>query len=352
MGRSTEIIKLDADNIDIDRLGFAAEVIRNGGLVAFPTETVYGLGADALNEAAVESIFRAKGRPSDNPLIVHIADKGMVDSLVRSTTNEALRLMDSFWPGPLTIVMDKSGAVPRIVTAGLDTVAVRMPLHPVALALIKLSGCPIAAPSANVSGRPSPTDAKHVIEDLSGRVDVIIDAGPAKVGLESTVLDATVMPPVILRPGGITPEQLRAVIGEVGIDPALLSKDRADIIPKSPGMKYTHYSPKAQVIIIRGGLARVAGRINQMIDEYEAKGIRAGVMATEQTGSFYPKGTVISAGDRDRPETIAANLFRVLREFDDRQVQVILAEAVDNTGIGLAVMNRLQKAAGYNIIEV
>jgi L-threonylcarbamoyladenylate synthase len=228
----TEIIKLDKNNLDMDGIRYAAEVIRQGGLVAFPTETVYGLGANALNEAAVKNIFEAKGRPSDNPLIVHVADTSSVDELVQHIPPNAPALMDRFWPGPLTMIMNKSNIVPQIITAGLNTVAVRIPSHPVALALIREAGLPIAAPSANKSGRPSPTSAKHVIHDLSGKIDVIIDGGFTKVGLESTVLDITVTPPIILRPGFITPMQLKEVLKEVDIDPGLLAKQSKDIIPK------------------------------------------------------------------------------------------------------------------------
>lgn len=348
----TEIIKLDLDYMDMDKIDHAAGILKSGGLVAFPTETVYGLGANALDETAVKKIFEAKGRPSDNPLIVHISSKNEVDRLVRSIPANAEKLMNTFWPGPLTLVLDKSGLVPQVITAGLDTVAVRVPSHPAALALIKAAGLPIAAPSANTSGKPSPTLAEHVIEDLTGKVDVIIDAGNSTVGLESTVLDVTVDPAVILRPGGITPEQLEQVLGIVGIEPALSGKMDKDIKPRSPGVKYTHYSPKAQVIVIEGMLPGVVEKISELLREYERKGIKAGVLATEQTQGFYTGAEVISAGSRNNPETIASSLFGALREFDNRKVEVILAEAIEKTGIGLAVMNRLNKAAGYHIIKV
>ncbi len=337
--------------MDMDKLRHAAEVLKGGGLVAFPTETVYGLGADALNETAVRGIFEAKGRPSDNPLIVHISDKNDVDCLVKEIPSEAGLLMDEFWPGPLTLVMYKSPAVPSIISAGLDTVAIRMPSHPVAAALIRESGLPIAAPSANTSGRPSPTIVRHVIEDLSGRVDIIIDAGPANVGLESTVLDVTVTPPLILRPGGITREQLEGVIHGVGIDPALSARHSGNLKPKSPGMKYRHYSPKAEMILIVGGLQDVVGKIRNLAVDYRDKGRTVGILATEQTKEYYRDFKVISSGDRQRPETIASNLFRYLREFDSMGVDLILAEGIESVGIGLAVMNRMSKAAGYNIIK-
>ncbi|HHW30892.1 MAG TPA: threonylcarbamoyl-AMP synthase [Clostridiaceae bacterium] len=358
----TEIIKLYADNIDMDKLRYAAQVIRDGGLVAFPTETVYGLGANALNEEAVRKTFEVKGRPPDNPLIAHIACKDDI-KIVSKVALEGYvkKLTDEFWPGPLTLIMEKTDRVPYITTAGLDTVAVRMPSHPVAMALIKESGVPISAPSANSSGKPSPTRAEHVIKDLSGKIDVIIDSGETTVGLESTVLDITTWPPVILRPGGITPSQLSRVLGTVEIDPAITAKGsgNTNYTPKSPGLKYKHYSPEAEVIVIEGRPSAVAGEIIRMAKHYIEKGLKVGIMATEQTKNFYydddiicQNTEIILLGDREKPETIAANLFRALREFDNRRVKVVLAEAVESTGIGLAIMNRLNKAAGYNIINV
>jgi L-threonylcarbamoyladenylate synthase len=354
----TEIIKLDLNDPDMDKLRYAAGILRNGGLVAFPTETVYGLGANALDEAAVKGIFNAKGRPSDNPLIVHISEKSSLHTIVRDVPNKAELLMDKFWPGPLTLVMPKSSEVPTVITAGLQTVAVRMPAHPIALALIRESGVPVAAPSANTSGKPSPTTAKHVIDDLYGRIDVIIDAGYSEVGLESTVLDITSTPAMILRPGGITQTQLEQVLGVVDVDPAIMSYLNKDIIPKAPGMKYLHYSPKADVTIVEGKLDKVVEKIRSLCRENFSKGIKVGILATSQTQDIYNNDKkecsnleIISAGDRDNPETIAAQLFQALREFDDRDVQIILAEAVDNAGIGMAIMNRMNKAAGYKIIN-
>lgn len=348
----TEIIKIDRNNIDMDKLKYAADVIKQGGLVAFPTETVYGLGANALNEAAAHNIYKAKGRPSDNPLIVHICSPGELNPLVESIPQKAYKLMERFWPGPLTMIMNKSEAVPRTTTGGLNTVAIRMPSHPVAMALIRESGVPIAAPSANLSGKPSPTNAEHVIHDLSGRVDVIIDAGSVNIGLESTIVDMTVDPPMLLRPGGITPRELEKVLGKISIDPSLSGLNLSDEPPKAPGMKYTHYSPDADVIIIEGDLEKVVDRINQMASEYRSKGKKVGIMATEQTKDRYNGFLVISMGDRNRPETIASNLFTDLREFDNNDVNIVLAEAVDATDIGMAIMNRMNKAAGYNIIKV
>lgn len=348
----TEIIKIDVNNMDKSGIRYAAEVLKSGGLVAFPTETVYGLGANALNETAVKNIFVAKGRPSDNPLIVHIADRCEVDKLVTYIPACAHDLMEKFWPGPITLIMEKSNLVPLSVTAGLNTVGIRMPSNLVAHELIRESGVPVAAPSANTSGRPSPTNAAHVIEDLFGRVDVIIDAGSCSVGVESTVLDTTSSPPVILRPGGVTLEQLEKVLGEVTLDPAILTERNGDFVPKAPGMKYKHYSPKGQVIIVEGALDNVVSKINELIGEYSSKGLRVGVMSTDQTSSSYQGAEVISLGNRKNASEIAANLFKVLREFDEKKTEIILAESVSSSGIGLAIMNRLNKAAGYNIIKV
>ncbi len=347
----TEILKIDINNIDAEKIKYSAEVIKSGGLVAFPTETVYGLGANGLDEKAVKKIFEAKGRPSDNPLILHIADRKQVFELAKDVPSNAGKLMDSFWPGPLTMIFNKAQNVPGVISAGLDTVALRMPSHPIALALIKESGVPIAAPSANTSGRPSPTNAKHVIEDLSGKIDVIIDAGNAKIGLESTVLDVTVDPPVVLRPGGITLKQIGDVIGHADIDPTLMTKAEGDFRPRSPGMKYKHYSPKADVIIVEGSPDRVLQKIKELVCMHSQKGKTVGVLATDQTKELYPSVEVISLGDRDKLETVAANLFWALREFDKKNVDIIVAEAVDYEGIGLAVMNRMKKAAAYNIIK-
>ncbi|OPZ92713.1 MAG: Threonylcarbamoyl-AMP synthase [Firmicutes bacterium ADurb.Bin419] len=349
----TEIVKINIDNIDISKVKYAAQVLRDGGLVAFPTETVYGLGADALNEEAVKKIFEAKGRPSDNPLIVHVADKNSVENLVSYIPDKAFYLMDKFWPGPLTLVLEKLLIIPEIITAGLDTVAVRVPSHPISLALIREAGIPVAAPSANVSGKPSPTDSKHVINDLNGKVDVIIDGGLSDIGVESTVVDMVLDPPMLLRPGGITVEQLESVLGRIQIDSSIAKKSLGDsVIPRSPGMKYKHYAPKAEVIIVEGEQEKTVLRINEMARDYRDKGIKVGVLATDQTIHLYPELLAVTLGSRLSPGTIAANLFKAFRDFDKTDVQVILAEAVDISGIGFAVMNRMKKAAGYNIIEV
>jgi L-threonylcarbamoyladenylate synthase len=347
----TKILKIQSDNIDIEKIKYAAEVLRGGGIVAFPTETVYGLGADALNENAVKKIFEAKGRPSDNPLIVHITGKESVGGLAMAVSEKAQVLMDRFWPGPLTLVLEKSDKIPPVITAGLSTVGLRAPSHPIALALIREAGISIAAPSANLSGKPSPTTSKHVIDDLNGRVDVIIDGGSADIGVESTVLDVTTDMPVILRPGGVSFEQLRDVVGNVSIDPSLMKKPSEDLVPRAPGMKYTHYSPKADVIVVEGEPLKVAEKINSLIMEYQSQNIPVGVLSTKQTRELYKGIPSITLGDRMEPETIAANLFKAFRDFDDIGIKVILAEAINNEGIGLAVMNRMKKAAGYNIIK-
>lgn len=350
---NTKVIKIDPENMDISKLSEAAEALRTGKVVAIPTETVYGLGANALNTEAVSKIFKAKGRPSDNPLIVHIADKEKVFELVESVPEKAAELMDKFWPGPLTLVLRKSPKIPDIITAGLDTVAIRMPEHPVARELIRLAGVPVAAPSANVSGKPSTTTAQHVLDDMDGKIEIIVDAGSSRVGLESTVLDVTVEPPVLLRPGGVTPGQLEKYIGRVDIDKTILGKINAENVPKSPGMKYKHYSPEAQVVIVKSeDKLKQTAKILELAQENKSQGKKVGICATVQTAAEYKGFETLSMGDRDHPETIAASLFALLREFDDRAVDIIFAEAVDQHEVGLAIMNRMVKAAGYKIIEL
>ncbi|MDF2877971.1 MAG: Sua5/YciO/YrdC/YwlC family protein [Clostridia bacterium] len=337
---------------DINHLNIAADVIQKGGLVAAPTETVYGLCANALNPASVRSIFKAKGRPSDNPLIVHIADQSMLSNLVTSISDEALLLMKTFWPGPLTLIFKASSLVPKEVTAGLDTVAIRLPSHPVMQKLIDLSGVPLAAPSANTSGKPSPTNAQRVIEDLDGKVDVIIDGGSSSVGVESTVLDMTSDVPVILRPGGITYEMLRAVLKTVIIDRAISHTLSADLLPKAPGMKYTHYAPNAEVFIVKGHSEAVMIKISELIKLSKSQGKAVGILATDETSHLFHADLVLSAGPEADLNVIAANLFEKLREFDDAHIDIVYSLAFPKEGIGYAVMNRLEKSASYHIIEV
>lgn len=350
---STKVIEIFEDNIDLDKLAEPAHALAEGKLVAFPTETVYGLGANALDTKAVQKIYEAKGRPSDNPLIVHIAKKDSLAMLVSEVPTKAKLLMDAFWPGPLTLVFKKSAFVPMSITAGLDTVAVRMPEHPIALELIRLAGIPVAAPSANVSGKPSPTEAKHVLEDLDGKIEYVVSGGKSRVGLESTVLDITSDIPVLLRPGGITPDQLQAVVGEIQIDKTILGKIDEDNVPRAPGMKYKHYAPKAEVTIVEGkDPLEQAINILNLAGESRRQGRKVGICATSQTVGNYREYITLSMGDRERPESIASNLFSILREFDSLGVDMIYAEAVDNSGVGLAIMNRMIKAAGYNVFKI
>lgn len=344
---STRLWNIDKNNPDPHIIERAADTIKKGGLVAFPTETVYGLGANGLDGRAVAGIYRAKGRPPDNPLILHVADVTMAGRLSSELPAAARLLISHFWPGPLTLVVPRSGDIPEEVTGGLDTVAIRMPDHPVALALIRSAGLPVAAPSANRSGRPSPTTASHVQEDLQGRIDVILDAGPAGLGVESTVLDLTGETPVILRPGGVTLEQLVPLVGQVIVDPSVLGeKLPRDRVPRSPGMKYTHYAPAAPVVLYEGNQGEAVGRLSARAKELLARGERVGILATEENRACYPEGAVIfTMGPRENPAAAAASLFGLLRQFDQRQVNIILAEGLEPKGIGLAVMNRLRRAA-------
>ncbi len=339
------------NRIDPELMTLAGRIIRSGGLVAFPTETVYGLGGDALDPDASRRIYTAKGRPSDNPLIVHIADMGALEKIVSDIPSAARLLADAFWPGPLTMVLSKSPAVPLETTGGLNTVAVRMPSHPAALELIRKSGGYIAAPSANTSGRPSPTEAKHVQADLDGKIDMIIDGGPVGIGIESTIIDLTEDVPLVLRPGFISLEMLQSVLGEVRMDPGLHSEDPA-FRPKAPGMKYRHYAPKASLTIVEGSEAAVRAKIEDLARQAEESGGLAGIIATDEDASVYAHGIVRSAGTRSDEITISQRLFGILREFDDLHVSVIYSEAFDTPQLGAAIMNRLIKAAGHQIIQV
>lgn len=332
-------------------LSFAASVLQQGGLVAMPTETVYGLAANALDPVAVSRIFKAKGRPSDNPLIIHIGHMDQLPPLVKDISPTAKKLIDAFWPGALTLVFFSSPIVPEIVSAGLPTVAIRFPSHPIAQRLIKTSGLVLAAPSANTSGKPSPTTAQRVLEDLDGKIEVIIDGGRVDVGLESTVVDVTGQVPVILRPGKVTQEMLRAVVGTVDIDPALSKLGDANFIPKAPGMKYTHYSPNADVYIVEGEESDVTRTILDLVSKNHAKDKKVGIMATDETISSYTQGDmIVSLGSKFDLENIAYSLFEALRAFDDAKVDIVYTESFSQEGIGDAVMNRLTKAASHNII--
>ncbi len=333
-------IKVNPNRIERKKIEMAANVIKKGGVVAFPTETVYGLGANAFDENAVRKIFELKGRPIDNPLIVHICKKRDIYRLAKDVPKIAKKLIARFWPGPLTLVLKKSEIIPDIVTAGLDTVAIRMPSHRVALKLIEYSNVPIAAPSANKSGRPSATSAKHVIEDFDEKVDCIIDAGESTIGLESTVLDLTETPPIILRPGAITREMLERVIGDVRVE---TYSER----PKSPGMKYRHYAPNATLILLEGDVKSLEGKIRKEIEKYKDKKIAAVIFKESELNI---KGVdIIRLCSKNDFETIAKNLFKILRELDEANYDVILFEGVEDRGMGFAIMNRLRKAASIII---
>ncbi|UQD53598.1 threonylcarbamoyl-AMP synthase [Bacillus methanolicus] len=334
------------DNIrNYPQISQAASLLKQNEVIAFPTETVYGLGGNAESDEAVQKIFEAKGRPSDNPLIIHIAEIKQLNQFAENIPDHAKILMETFWPGPLTLVLNKrAGFLSEKATAGLSTVAVRMPDHPVALAVIKESGLPIAAPSANRSGKPSPTTAKHVADDLHGRIAGIVDGGPTGVGVESTVLDCTEPVPVILRPGGITKEQIEKVIGPVKIDPAL---DDAGQAPKSPGMKYRHYAPNAPLYLVDGSREY----IQKLITENEAKGLKAGVLTTEESKGLYDAHLVLSCGNRSNLDTVASSLYDTLRKFNESDVDIIFSEMFPEEGVGQAIMNRLLKAAGHRVLS-
>ena len=391
------IIIEDTHRIDAGKLERAAEILREGGLVAFPTETVYGLGANALDEEAAKKIYAAKGRPSDNPLIAHIADFSDLKPLVAEIPEAAGKLMEAFWPGPLTMIFPKSDAVPYGTTGGLDTVAVRMPSDPVAMTLIRLAGVPVAAPSANTSGRPSPTTADHVWQDMNGKIDMIVDGGPVGIGVESTIIDVSGESPVILRPGAITQEMAGEVLGmEIGLDPAITGDGpmNADVKPKAPGMKYKHYAPKADLTLVEPeGPARTAGparmadsvrtadsvrmdgadrntaadqanglnekqlqamicKVQELAREKLEAGYNVGVICTDESRHCYTDGIVRSIGARKSQASVAHNLYALLREFDDLDVDYIFSESFPQDHLGQAIMNRLSKAAGYKIVKV
>lgn len=350
--KQTAVLKVDSQNPEVEKIRIAANFIKEGGLVAFPTETVYGLGADALNARAVLALFEAKKRPLDNPPIVHVENAVEVYKLAQQVSSKAEQLMKEFWPGPLTLVFKRSESVPDVTVAGLDTIAIRMPQHKVALALIRESGCPIAAPSANLAGKPSPTSAKHVFDDLNGRIDAILDGGPTRIGVESTVLDLSVDPPMLLRPGGAPLEALKEVVGEIRLHPFVFAeKELSGEKARSPGMKHKHYAPKAQVILVEGSIPALMRKVKELTCDFWMQGKRVGVLATDETAWAYEADSVKSLGSRRNVDAMATNLFRLLREFDSEDVDAIIAEGVSNEGLGLAIMNRLRKASGYNIIK-
>lgn len=351
----TKIIQVTKENIE-QTAKEAASVWAEGGLVAFPTETVYGLGGNGLNKEASKKIYAAKGRPSDNPLILHIADMEQLYPLVK-TDNEkimarAKALADAFWPGPLTMILPKADNIPYETTGGLDTVAIRMPSHPVARRLLQVCKLPIAAPSANLSGRPSPTSASHVIEDMDGRIEMIIDGGDVGIGVESTIVDLTGETPMLLRPGFVTPEMLEEVLGSVETDAAVYRQVGKDVHPKAPGMKYRHYAPKASMVLVEGTKEQVVNYINEETRKKKEQGMRVGVMATDESKDSYQADVILSVGSRASMDSVAHNLFRALREFDEENVDFIYSESFDASGCGFAVMNRLLKAAGHQVVKL
>ena len=383
------IVIEDRNHIKDEELKEAAGILRSGGLVAFPTETVYGLGGNALDEDAARKIYAAKGRPSDNPLIAHVSCVEEVEPLVKEIPEAGRKLMEAFWPGPLTMIFPKSEKVPYGTTGGLDTVAIRMPDDPVANRLIALAGVPVAAPSANTSGRPSPTTADHVWQDMNGRIEMIIDGGPVGIGVESTIVDVSSAVPAVLRPGAITMEMLEEVLGEVSVDPAILGPLSADVRPKAPGMKYKHYAPKADLTLVEPGtgadresraeqvtgaeqkngadrntgaypetgldetqLQAMIRKVRELSREKIEAGYKVGVICTDESRDCYTDGEVRSIGARKSQPSVAHNLYALLREFDDLGVDYIFSESFPKDHLGQAIMNRLSKAAGYKIVKV
>ena len=347
----TEYVRLSEESIDEEAIARAGRILQEGGLVAFPTETVYGLGGDALNPASSRKIYAAKGRPSDNPLIVHICRMKDLPPLVEEIPDAALKLAKAFWPGPLTMIFKKSDLVPLETTGGLSTVAVRFPSNRIAAALIDKAGGFVAAPSANRSGRPSTTTADHCREDLDGRVDMIIDGGPVQIGLESTIIDMTEKVPMILRPGKISRQMLEEVLGSVEVDRTILSSDDA-AAPRAPGMKYRHYAPRGYLTIVDGDREAVTAYINRECDGLRLKGMKTGVLCTDETAGFYRADSVKSTGSRQDEDAAGRALFRLLREFDTEDVQVMFSESFEGASDGQAIMNRLMKAAGHRMVRV
>lgn len=345
----TVVAKADLENEKVFQA--AAEILKQDGLVAFPTETVYGLGGDALKADAASKIYSAKGRPSDNPLIVHIAETDSVYQLAADVPEQAKKLMEAFWPGPLTIIFKKKKIVPDTTTGGLDTVAIRMPSHPAALKLIKDSGVYIAAPSANLSGRPSPTTAAHVMQDMQGRIDMILDGGAVGIGIESTIVDVTGDRPTILRPGFISAQMIKDILGDVTIDPAIACMDK-NLRPKAPGMKYTHYAPKGQLTIVEGSREKVADEIERLVAEKKKAGYKTAVLADTDNVGLYSCENVFDAGSKKNEITVSAGLYAILRSCDDIGADYIYSESFEECDMGYAIMNRLIKAAGHRVIHV
>ena len=345
----TEVLRINSKKPDDGIIERASSLIRSGEIVAFPTETVYGLGANALDPLAISKIYQIKGRPSDNPLIVHIGDLNMLSGLVSTIPPREMRMIKKFWPGPITLIFKKSKSVPKITTGGLGTVAVRMPRNKIALALIKRSGLPIAAPSANLSGKPSPTNASHVKEDLDGKVKLILDGGKTEIGIESTVIDMTPRIPVILRPGGISKERIEDEIGEVRFHDTLLGiRSKSKKINKSPGMKYRHYSPNARVVIVEGSKTRAEEKIIELTKKLKNDGKRVSIMTTNR--SLKPNANIVQFLGNNL-DTIARNLFANLRKADKDHIDVIVVQGINYNNTGFAIMNRLKKAA-VQIIKV
>lgn len=354
---NTVVKKINIENICMDYINEAGNILNSGGLVAFPTETVYGLGGNALDKTAAKRIYQAKGRPSDNPLIVHISSPEELKDIVEYIPENAGKMMEAFWPGPLTLIFKKKDIIPYETTGGLDTVAVRMPNHEVALELIKAAKVPIAAPSANTSGRPSPTKAEHVIEDLSGKIDMIVDSGSVGIGIESTIVDVTSEIPMILRPGYITRGMIEKVIGKVCEDKVVSAKTLGDIgekgyRPKAPGMKYKHYAPKAELTVFEGDIEKVIAAINEISKTERDKNHKVGIIATDETINRYEGDIIVSIGTRADESSIAKSLYDILRSFDSEDVDIILSESFYEDEFGCAIMNRMIKAAGYRIVKV
>lgn len=347
----TKLYNIDKNHINKEQIQEAGQLLLSGELVAFPTETVYGLGGYALDAAASRKIYAAKGRPSDNPLIVHIADWDSLDLIAENVPKSAEKLAKVYWPGPLTMIFKKTAKVPYETTGGLDSVAVRMPKDPIALELIRAGGGYVAAPSANTSGRPSPTQAKHVAEDLNGKIAMILDGGTVGIGLESTIVDFTEAVPTILRPGAINFQMLEEVLGQVRMDPGLEYEDM-HIRPKAPGMRYQHYAPKAPLTIVEGDVDKVTAAINQMTDKDMEYGKKVGILCTDETMRQYGAGIIKPIGSRLDEESIARHLYSILREFDEEAVDCIYSEAFATPKLGRAIMNRLLKAAGHRVINV